>query len=374
MRSMAIDRRTLLGAFASAPLLSLTSIVAHASGGPGSLYISARKKGGTHFVTGMASDGRIVFDLPLPARGHSSAIHPARPEVVHFARRPGTFARVIDTAAGQVAAEIEARPDRHFYGHGAFSPDGALLYATENDFERTAGVIGIYAVDEGYRRIGEMPSHGIGPHDLRILPDGETMVVANGGIATRPDLPRMKLNIPTMQPSLVYLDLRDGALLEEVRLPPALHHLSIRHLDVSPDGTVALAMQDEGPKGEVRPLVGTHRRGADIMLFQEDAEAIGAMRQYCGSIAFDGSHRVLAASSPRGGVITLWDAASGRHLHSLAIADGCGVAPAIDAKTFIATSGAGGVFELSLSGPPLLLDGESGAAPSHWDNHVVKAL
>ncbi len=374
MRSMAIDRRTLLGVLAGAPLLSVTSILAHASGGPSPLYISARMKDGTHYVTGLASDGRIIFDLPLPARGHSTAIHPARPEVVHFARRPGTFARVIETAGGRVIHDIEARPDRHFYGHGAFSPDGTLLYATENDFERAAGVIGIYAVDEGYRRVGEMPSHGTGPHDLRILADGKTMVVANGGIATRPDLPRMKLNIPTMQPSLVYLDLRDGTLLEEVGLPPDLHQLSIRHLDVSPDGTVALAMQDEGPKGEVRPLVGTHRRGADITLFQEDAEALGAMRQYCGSIAFDGSHRVLAASSPRGGVITLWDAASGRHLQSLSVADGCGVAPATDERTFIATSGAGGVFELSLSGPPLLLDGDAVAAPSHWDNHVVKVL
>ena len=35
---------------------------------------------------------------------------------------------------------------RHFFGHGVFSPDGKLLYATENDFEAARGVIGVYDV------------------------------------------------------------------------------------------------------------------------------------------------------------------------------------------------------------------------------------
>ena len=32
-----------------------------------------------------------------------------------------------------------ARSDRHFFGHGAYSADGKLLFATENDFEASAG-------------------------------------------------------------------------------------------------------------------------------------------------------------------------------------------------------------------------------------------
>src|SRR5690606_30895384 len=110
-----------------------------------------------------------------------------------FARRPGTFALVIDVVHGRILYRIASAESRHFYGHGAFSSDGRLLYATENDFAGERGVIGIYDAADGYRRAGEIPSYGIGPHELRLLADGTTLAVANGGILTRPDLPRVKL-------------------------------------------------------------------------------------------------------------------------------------------------------------------------------------
>ena len=92
---------------------------------------------------------------------------------------------------------------RHFFGHGVFSPDGALLYATENDFENAAGMIGIYDARANFERIGEFPTHGVGPHELLLLDDGRTIAIANGGIETHPDFGRAKLNIPTMKPSFV---------------------------------------------------------------------------------------------------------------------------------------------------------------------------
>lgn len=374
MRSTAIDRRTLLGALAGAPLLSLVSLRAYGASAGTQLFVSARADADGHFVTGLDEDGRVVFDLPLPERGHSSVFHPSRAEAVHFARRPGTFARVIDIRGGRYLASIEAQAGRHFYGHGAFSPDGAVLYATENDFENGTGVIGMYAVEEGYRRVGELPSHGIGPHDLRLLSDGRTMAIANGGILTRPDLPRMKLNIPTMQPSLVYMDSRDGTLLEEVKLPSQLHRLSIRHMDVAEDDLVAIVMQDEGPRGVLSPLVGTHRRGSEIDLFPADDETLQGMRQYCGSVAFDASRRVLAVSSPRGSLVTFWEAASGRFLDSLSVSDGCGIAPRPGGGRFLASSGEGGVLEIALSGGSSSLAGDDRLARSQWDNHLVTAL
>ena len=38
------------------------------------------------------------------------------------------------------------------------------------------------------------------------MSDGRTIAVANGGIATHPDFDRVKLNLATMEPSLVRLD------------------------------------------------------------------------------------------------------------------------------------------------------------------------
>ena len=160
------------------------------------------------------------------------------------------------------------------------------------------GVVGVYDAVNDYRRIGELKSHGIGPHDIRLLSDGETLVVANGGIATRPDLPRVKLNLPTMAPSLCLVDRRAGTLLQERRLAPALHQLSIRHLAVGPEDTVAVAMQYEGPAGDLIPLVAVWRADEGLRLLRGPAADLRAMKHYCGSVCFDPSGRTIAASAP----------------------------------------------------------------------------
>ena len=292
---------------------------------------------------------------------------------MHFARRPGRFALILDLARGAIVRTVDAPPDRHFYGHGAFGRDGRLLYATENDFEGERGVIGIYDAERDYRRVDELPSHGIGPHEIGLLSDGETLVVANGGIATHPDLPRVKLNLPTMAPSLCHVDRQSGRLVREMRLDPALHRLSIRHLAVAPDDAVAFAMQYEGPVGDLVPLVGVQPSGGGLRLLQAPRPVLRAMKNYCGSVCFDPSSRTIAVSAPRGGLVTFWDVGTGRHLSSTVVPDGCGVAPGSRPDEFLASSGLGGVVVVdarSGASRPLPLDGLDTA---RWDNHLVAA-
>lgn len=368
---MPIPRRTMLGFLAgvwSWPLLPGTLF----AGGEPAGYVSARvAEDGAFRVSGFRVDGRRVFDLPLPDRGHAFALHPKRHTAVHFARRPGRFAVVIDLTRGLVTRKITTPDNRHFYGHGVFSPDGRLLYATENDFEGERGVIGVYDAADGYRRTGELPSHGIGPHEIRLLADGRTLVVANGGVLTHPELPRVKLNLPTMSPSLAYVDRLGGQLLEQVRLAPALHQLSIRHVAAGRNDTVAVAMQYQGPAGHLVPLVGTHRRGEAMSLVDAPQDLLRTMNQYCGSVAFDRSGRLFAASSPRGNIITTWNAATGALLSTVNVPDGCGVAPGAAPGEFLASSGRGGVFLIAArSGGKRTI--ESGfVAGGHWDNHMM---
>ena len=338
------------------------------------LYLSARADAGGGFrVSGFTADGASLFDLPLPARGHSFAARPGGREAAHFARRPGRFALVVDLTQGAIVRRLETPPERHFYGHGVFSRDARVLYATENDFEGERGVIGIYDAEHGYRRVGEHPSHGIGPHEIALLSDGETLVVANGGIATHPDLPRVKLNLPTMVPSLCHIDRRSGTLIRELRFDPGLHELSIRHLAVGPDDTVALAMQYEGPAHDLVPLVGVQRCGGGLRLLRAPRAVLRRMRNYCGSVCFDASGRTIAVSTPRGGLVTFWDVESGRFLSSVRVSDGCGVAPGAGPADFLASSGQGGVVVIdaqSRVARSLALDGLETA---RWDNHLVAA-
>ena len=378
--SVAVGRRSALSAIAGGLAWPLVPGIAQA-GTNRRLFMSARGvRAGTKLefrATGFDDAGRVAFDVPIPARAHGLSVNPRKPVVVLFARRPGTFAHAIDFARGTLIAAFETPADRHFYGHGAFSPDGKLLYAAENDFANKRGVIGVYDAEAGFRRRGELEMRGIGPHEVRAAGDGNTLVVGLGGIMTHPDQPRVKLNLPTMKPSLVYLDRRDGKLVSEVRLPASLHQLSIRHLSIGPRGAVAVGMQYQGPTSDLVPLVGIHEPGRPLRTFSGPERIARSMKNYCASVEFDATGSVVAATSPRGDVIAFWEVESGRFLSSASIPGVCGLTAIAGPGRFVATSLRGGV-----EGGAFAVDAVSGISrkiASHaiegtlWDNHLVAA-
>ena len=353
-----IPRRAFLGsllAAASAPRLSWAD-----AGDPAWLG-AARDSSGAYLLIGLAQDGAERFRIPLPTRGHAAAAHPTAPEAVAFARRPGTFALVIDCVSGAVTHRLQSPQGRHFYGHGAFIAGGDILCTTENEIESGAGRIGLWSRKRGYERIGEIASHGIGPHEILSTPD-DVLIVANGGIRTHPDHGRDKLNIPEMRPSLTYVA-PDGTLLEEVVLDADLHLNSIRHLARASDGTVAFAMQWQGDVSDPVPLLGLHKRGAAPRLLSADLAEQMAMQGYAGSVAFSRTGAEVAITSPRGGRVHRFNVGSGA-VQSLTRADVCGLAPA--ARGLVATDGLGGVIRLSTSVEPL-----ASFSGLSWDNHLV---
>ena len=143
-----------------------------------------------------------------------------------------------------------------------FSPDGKLLYATENDFDNAAGMIGIYDASDRFRRIGEFPTHGDGPaRSASCLPTARTLAIANGGIETHPDFGRAEAQHRHDEAILVFVDRLTGDLIEKHELAPALHQLSIRHMDARRRRDVWFGCQYRGPPETGPPLVGRVRRG-----------------------------------------------------------------------------------------------------------------
>jgi hypothetical protein len=254
----AFGRRSFMLGAAGSLLVGLGLRAAAARGGPGPLYVACRvDEDGRYLTTGFRADGERLFDLPLPGRGHDLALRPDSPECVVFARRPGTFAVVIDVDRGVVVRRIDAAAGRHFYGHGSFTPDGRHLLSSENDYASGQGVVGVRDASDGYRQVGELPAHGIGPHEVVLMPDGRTLAVANGGVRTHPDHDRAKLNLDSMRPSLSFVEIASGRAEGAVQPPARLHQLGIRHVAVNARGLVAVAMQYEGSKRDRVPL---HRR------------------------------------------------------------------------------------------------------------------
>lgn len=349
------NRRAFLGgliAAAGAPRLGWSAV------GSPSFIAAAREPDGTYAIHGIDADGRETFSIPLPARGHAACGHPTRAEAIGFARRPGRFALVIDCATGVVLRNLEPPADRHFNGHGVYSKDGSTLFTSEQEIVGSAGHVGIWDT-HSYTRLGSFPTTGLGPHEIRLMPDGARLVVANGGIETDD---REKMNIDRMEPSLVYTDL-SGRVLDKLILDPDLHQNSIRHLAIRPDGLVAFAMQWQGEEGAAMPLLGLHRMTETPILASAPLDEQLLMQGYAGSIAFAGNGGEVAITSPRGGRLHRFTP-DGEFIASFARSDVCGLAALGDG--YLASDGLGGLIALDHAGPRAL-----NRMPSAWDNHLI---
>ncbi|MFN4204900.1 MAG: DUF1513 domain-containing protein [Agrobacterium albertimagni] len=351
-----IDRRVFLRAAGLAFVAGLAPRSAFALERTDAVYASGLKRPDGKFAIGLVSEaGTLIDEIALPGRVHGLCHSAANGLSVAFARRPGTFAVVFD-AKKRVEPRIVTAPEgRHYFGHGAFSPDGRLFYASENGFDANAGVIGIYDCIAGFERVGEVPAHGIGTHDITVTADG-LLVIANGGIETHPDFGRTKLNLDHMEPSLVLADARTGALIEKHALPPELKQLSTRHLDVALDGRIWFACQYEGPRTDRPPLVGHFAKGAPISFVELPDDTTDRLGNYVGAIAVNRAQGLVGIASPKNGLWAVLDGRDGRLISETVLTDGAGIAAS---PTSFAVSSYRGDF----------LDRKN---PVAWDQHIIR--
>lgn len=370
-----MDRRAFLRAsLGSASALAVVSVLGPAAfasdaSGPAAgteplVFSAVDDAQGRHFIAAIRPDGHIAFRLPVPERGHGGCRRPLADEVVMFSRRPGRYYQVIDFRQGAIVRQIEAEKDHHFYGHGVFSPDGDLLYVTANHFPSGGGRILVYDARQAYRLLGNLELDGIGPHEIRLHPDGQTLVIALGGIRTHPDYDRLKLNIADMQPALLLIDRQTGRTVQ--RHEPSHHQLSCRHLDVSKEGIVIAGYQFEGPEWEAPPLIA--RLDSATAAFSEISLAEpeqAALHNYIASIAIDPASRLVAVTAPRGNRALLLDYRSGEHIETVEISDVAGTLAA-QGKAFMFTSGLGGIYRGSAN-EAARIEGSD----LRWDNHLT---
>ena len=293
-------------------------------------------------VVGIAADRQLVWQTTMPERVHDIVVQPVldresnfsnhnqnanhnrNRDVVVMGRRPSENFWVLDTATGQVKFAIKASTHRHFYGHACYSLDGSILYVTENDTLNLDGKIGIYDAQSGYKKIAEFDSYGIGPHELIMHPDGEILVIANGGIKTE-QASREELNLDSMRPSLVYLNRYNGVLLEQII--PENNQMSVRHLAMHDNGTVMIGIQFQGEKHINVPLVLTHKRGdADFKALIMPNDQWQRFHQYIASVAVDSARNLLCVTTPIGGCAAIYDLNTRTLINDVSLPDCAGAA------------------------------------------------
>ncbi len=298
--------------------------------------------------------------IALPGRGHGIVPLPNGLAIV-MSRRLGSWLAKVDWRQGKVIQLIEAEFDRQFFGHAIVSSDGKTLITTENNGETGQGVLGLYAVDS-LKRLGEIPSHGIGPHELIWLDQGKILAVANGGILTLPETGRRKLNLESMNPALSLIAWPSGKLLNEYILPDSA--LSIRHLAQAKDGSIGAALQSEHQDANAHidaPLLAILRKGKFQLAEQSDG-----LQGYGASIAAVGN--TFLVSALKGNAIARWNSDS-RALAPIAMPRPAGIAS--DGRQAWISSESGLLVHLEPNSARLTPLNQGAA--HRWDNHLVIA-
>lgn len=350
-------------------------------------------------VVGIDRDRQICWQTPMPERVHDILIQPHSlthrednglnkdTHVAVMGRRPSERFWILDAHSGDLLHSIKAESNRHFYGHACYSLKGDLLYVTENNTLDFGGLIGIYEVASGYKKIAEFSTQGIGPHEIVMHPNGETLVIANGGIKTE-RASREELNIDTMQPSLVYLDRRNGRLIQQVF--PEHNQMSVRHLAMHENGTVVIGIQFQGERHLSVPLVLTHRLGEEAFTALKMVNSQGhnwhLFHHYIASVGLDCTHNLVCVTSPIGGCAAVFDLSTKELVEVVELADCAGVATypnsglkldlidkeSVTQPVFLVSDGQGNLTTLKVSGshPSYSVKVDKVQQPYAFDNHL----
>lgn len=310
-----------------------------------------------------------VQQLAIPFRAHD-CLPLNTQRALFFGRRPHPQMIVCDFSAQQTQL-INAAQHRHYYGHGCLHKSSNTLFTTENDtqsYQKPRGVIGIRDAHT-LQLLGEYPSYGVGPHDIQLMPDNKTLVVANGGIHTHPDFGRRKLNLNTMQPSLVLIDIASGKKRDEYRLEHP--QLSIRHLDVSAQGGVAVATQYQGQsKSRMPDYLLAYLDESGLRSFRHNQAFTQQCRGYIGDVAVDDSARIMLASSPRGNTLSVWDIQQKRLIQTLSLPSPCGLCFDAVGQRFLVSNQQGTLYQVYASQQKWRASEYRHYPDYQWDNHM----
>lgn len=305
-------------------------------------------------------------------RGHDVAQHPVcRQLVVLFGRRPGLQSSVVDVHTRKIIHTLSPSIGATFQGHGFFTPDGQWLVTAEAENDTGQGRLVIRDTNR-YMPYQIFPSRGVEPHQIRLMPDHRTVVIAHGGLVySTSSENREIINLESMDSNLSYMDLKSGETLSSYKVDNS--KASIRHIDVSADGTVAFGVQLQRAAldhEDVLPLAGFHTQGQDLSLLDGPSEVMAALQDYVGSVALNSAGDVAGFSSPRGDICMFWNLRSQELLGYHRLEDGCGLDASVEGQDFILSSSRGEVRVLSVDSFESF-SSYYRQSDVLWDNHLL---
>jgi len=303
-------------------------------------------------------------------RGHGLTQHPIQHHIVlMFSRRPGNQG-VVSNLLTQKIEHTFTSPDHLFMeGHGCFSHDGKLLFCTETNKHTSQGVITVRETDT-FKVINEIPSGGIGPHELQILPKQNVLAIANGGLIK--DSTGDVINLDNMESNITLLDFTSGNIIASYKVPNS--KASLRHIDISDDGIIAAAMQIQDYSSESpTALTSLITKDGNSILLNAPETLLKKMKGYVGSVRINNKYRTAAFTSPRGNIALFWNIDTGMFLGQQFFHNVCGITVSKNEEYFVLSNSAGKIRQISSSTLLENIDLRQQLPEYQWDNHMITA-
>jgi hypothetical protein len=275
-------------------------------------------------IVDLGSRARTLTDMSFMPHGIHRNPSDTNRLVIFEKRGPGACEYDLNTR--EVVRYIPVIEGRYFYGHGAYSLDGSLIYSTETILKTGDGVIAIRDA-KTLDIIGEFPSFGKEPHECKLINGGQTMVVTNGGG-----------NIQGDAPCVTYIDIASQKLIEKVELNNA--RLNTGHASVSNTGSLVVVSAPRSGLGKqnlggvsIRPHGDTMKAAASPVM------VANRMQGEALSVAIHCEANIAAVTHPDGNMVTIWSLQNRQLIKVIELEKPRGVELTANMKNFVVSYG-----------------------------------
>jgi hypothetical protein len=283
----------------------------------------------THVLCVFDLDGGRSRAIDMEFFGHGLAFHPQdRQRAVVFEKK-GAGCCEVDLRAGRVTRTIRTPPHRAFYGHGAFTRDGQVLFATENHLETKNGLIVIRDA-RTFQELGEFPTYGQSPHDCHLVDEGKTLVITNGGGTAESQA----------LPSVTFVEAASTKLLEKLTFDTP--RINAGHLAISARrDVVAISAPRDGLPRDSQGGVTIRTAGGPFETMSRPQEIVQRMIGESLSLCIDDGRRTVGVTNPDGNIVTFWDLDARRLVKHLDLPAPRGIARTLDGSSLVLSYGQG---------------------------------